>query len=85
MKKQLDERGIRLVLLPTPLKPMICPYQLNHDFTEDKLLVHPEFNSWAERLRKAGVTVVNPMQSLFELNKTVPAFLRTDSTGLPRE
>lgn len=83
MKKQLDERGIRLVLLPTPLKPMICPHQLNHDFAEGKLLVHPEFHLWAERLKKAGVTVVNPMQSLFELNKTVPAFLRTDTHWSP--
>ena len=83
MKKQLDERDIRLILLPTPLKPMICPYQLNHDFTKDKLLVHPEFNSWAERLRKTGVTVVDPMQSLFELNKIVPAFLRTDTHWSP--
>ena len=83
MKKQLDERGIRLVLLPTPLKPMICPHQLNHDFAEGKLLVHPEFHSWAERLKKAGVTVVNPMQSLFELNKTIPAFLRTDTHWSP--
>lgn len=83
MKKQLDERGIRLVLLPTPLKPMICPHQLNHDFAEGKLLVHPEFHSWAERLKKAGVTVVNPMQSLFELNQTIPAFLRTDTHWSP--
>lgn len=83
MRKQLDERGIRLVLLPTPLKPMICPHQLNHDFAEGKLLVHPEFHSWAERLKKAGVTVVNPMQSLFELNKTIPAFLRTDTHWSP--
>lgn len=83
MKKQLDERGIRLVLIPTPLKPMICPHQLNHDFAEGKLLVHPEFHSWAERLKKAGVTVVNPMQSLFELNKTIPAFLRTDTHWSP--
>lgn len=83
MKKQLDEKGIRLVVLPTPLKPMICPHQLNHDFAEGKLLVHPEFHSWAERLKKAGVTVVNPMQSLFELNKTIPAFLRTDTHWSP--
>ena len=83
MKKQLDERGIRLVLIPTPLKPMICPHQLNHDFAEGKLLVHPEFHSWAERLKKAGVTVVNPTQSLFELNKTIPAFLRTDTHWSP--
>lgn len=83
VKKQLDARGIELILLPTPLKPMICAHELNHRFAADQMLVHPEYASWAEALKKEGVCIIDIMPALHELNHTVPAFLRTDTHWSP--
>lgn len=83
MKRQLEARGIRLVLLPTPLKPMICAHQLTDKFQPGQLLMHPEYAAWAEELRSHGITIVDPTQTLYTLNTTKPAFLRTDTHWTP--
>lgn len=83
MKRQLDARGIQLILVPTPLKPMICAHQLNGNFAEGKMLLHPEYISWVEKLEMEGVLVADLMSVLYELNQNVPAYLRMDTHWSP--
>ena len=83
MKQQLEARGIRLVLLPTPLKPMLCARQLSHDFEPGQLLIHPAYAAWVSELQRHGVIIADPTKALQELNVAKPAFLRTDTHWTP--
>lgn len=80
MKRQLEERGIRLVLMPTPLKPIHRAHALHRAFPADAVLTNPDYAEWLGRLAAAGVTVVDPTTALTGKD----AFLRTDTHWTPQ-
>jgi len=55
---QMKARGIRLIVMPTPVKPMIHPDQLARGFSHRGAAVHNvSFAVFADRLREMGITV----------------------------
>lgn len=55
---QLRERGVPLLLVPLPVKPMIYPETVSaHDF--DKPLYHPDQLALYEQFRAAGIDVLD--------------------------
>ena len=79
--RQLQERDIALVLVPTPVKPMIYP---------DKLGGRPEplnnrsFAAFKSTVERAGITVIDLTEPLYELRASgVDSFLKTDTHWTP--
>jgi alginate O-acetyltransferase complex protein AlgJ len=85
-KRDLDARGISLVVVPTPVKPTIHPEKLSHRY--DAGSVHPEnpsYRSLVEELRRDGVLVFDPAEVL-TLNadgSDGPRYLATDTHWRP--
>jgi len=57
-KDQLAERGIKLIVMPTPVKPMIHPEKFSEDSNNDVGVVqNPSFDRFKRDLEEAGVAV----------------------------
>lgn len=74
--QQLEERGVSLVLLPTPSKGM---------FSNGQIVRNSGFSAFVETVEKEGVIVVDVAPEFQRLKKEgVPIFLRTDSHWTPQ-
>lgn len=89
--RQLADRGITLVVLPVPVKPMVEGHWLAREYRVSKSGVHVpiqttaqnairvranrSYNAWIENLRAAGVDVLDVAGALVEREK---------QTGLPQ-
>jgi len=79
---ELRERGIPLLLVPVPVKPMLYP---EHLLTKaaDEPLYHPDQLAFYDELRHAGIDVLDLTQPLFDLKKRYPLFLKQDTHWTP--
>ncbi len=79
--KQLQERGIRLIVLPVPSKPVIYADKLG---APDYPQQNPSFAAFKEALTNAGVEVVDLTEdfALMRRNSQEP-YLRTDTHWTP--
>jgi len=85
-KRDLDARGISLVVVPTPVKPTVHPEKLSHRY--DAGSVHPEnpsYRSLVEQLRRDGVLVFDPAEVLTANTDRPngPRYLATDTHWRP--
>ena len=85
--EQLAERGIRLILMPTPGKPMIHPEKLSSRFDPSEgALQNRSFEQFKHELQTAGVLVFDPAPWLAGRkgdSGDSAQFLRTDSHWTP--
>jgi alginate O-acetyltransferase complex protein AlgJ len=88
--EQLSERGITLIVVPTPLKPMIEPETLSARYgskADDNgaWLQNPSWPDFARRMAQAGVLVFDPTPTLARARKQTarPQFLRADTHWTP--
>lgn len=85
-KQQLLARGIDLIVMPTPLKPMLEPEKLWSRFDENTgLLQNPSYSQFLQSLSKEGVHVFDPTEIL-RARKTKTGesqFLQTDTHWRP--
>ena len=84
--RQLEARGITLVVMPTPLKPMIHPEKLASGYEAAPSPLHnPSFSAFAEDLRRAGVLVFDAADELARAGRSTgrPQFLATDTHWRP--
>ncbi|MEM9593691.1 MAG: hypothetical protein AAGD06_05485 [Acidobacteriota bacterium] len=86
--RQLTDRGIDLVVVPTPTKAMLHPGILAPSLEVGGEpvggLLNPSFAEWRERLETAGIMVFDPLDTLRALRRSgAPAFLRSDSHWSP--
>jgi alginate O-acetyltransferase complex protein AlgJ len=85
-KRDLDARGISLIVVPTPVKPTIHPDKLSRRY--DAGSVHPEnpsYSSLIEQLRRDGVLVFDPAE-VFTADagtSNAPQYLATDTHWRP--
>ncbi len=83
----LAERGIHLVLVPTPVKPSVEPALLSARYEgRDRHALHNlSFHDWVDRLRAAGVDVFMPGDALvtYREKSGQPAYLVTDTHWTP--
>lgn len=79
---ELKSRGIPLLLVPVPVKPMLYPEQLLNK-VPDGPLYHPEQLAFYDELRRAGIDVLDLSEPLYELKKRFPIFLKQDTHWTP--
>lgn len=79
--RQLKNRGIRLIVLPVPVKPMIYADKLG---AKTFPLQNPSFAEFQKRLEAAGVTVIDLAPEFATLRKRgVETYLKTDTHWTP--
>lgn len=83
----LAERGIHLVVVPTPVKPSVEPSLLSarYEGRDSHPLHNLSFKDWVDRLRAAGVDVFDPGDALvaYREQSGQPAYLATDTHWNP--
>lgn len=81
--RQLNKRGIALVLLPVPVKASIHPEKISRDIFTGPL-ANRDWTQFLQRLEEAGVTVFESRSLLYDYaQKHGSAFLQTDTHWLP--
>ena len=70
LKAQLDERGIQLVVMPTPVKPTIHPERFTRRFEGRKDPLRPaSYPTFIRELEQRGVLVFDPAPALLEAKR----------------
>ncbi len=85
-KKQLEARGIELIVMPTPVKPMLHPEMFSARFADrHQALQNPSYSEFEKRLAAEGVRVFDPSSHLMALKKQTqaPVYLETDTHWTP--
>ncbi len=85
-KEQLEERGIALIVVPTPLKQSIHPEKVSAGLAGlQEPVRNRSFKAFVKRLQKKGVTVFDPAPVLkkYADNTGRSAYLRTDTHWRP--
>ena len=82
LHRQLAERGIALVVVPTPVKPSIHPEQFVDGDTDRETALRPAvFDSFVHNLTEQGVLVFDPAPPILETDGT--SYLKTDTHWRP--
>ena len=84
--RQLDARGITLVVMPTPLKPTVHPEKLARQYDGwPSPLQNPSYAIFVEDLRRAGVLVFDVADVLVQERRQTgrPQYLSTDTHWRP--
>lgn len=85
-KRQLDARGILLIVVPTPAKSMIHPSQLAARYDPaDAPLENASFALFVDDLRREGVVVYEPAHAIAAASREFqqPQYLATDTHWRP--
>lgn len=84
--RQLAERDIHLILVPTPIKPSIHPEQFSRRFADQATaLQNPSYRAFLDDLSQAGVDVLDPSEILMQqrLQTDSATYLATDTHWRP--
>ncbi len=84
--QQLKERGIELIVMPAPSKPMIQPEQLSPAFSSRQAALQNEsYKKFRDALRREGIRLFDPSEALIEAKRRTgqPQFLQTDTHWTP--
>ncbi len=80
-QEQLKERGIRLILLPVPVKPMIYPDKLSG---VSGPLQNPSWEEFKKQMEDNGITVIDPASGFAAMRRQgVEPYLKTDTHWTP--
>jgi alginate O-acetyltransferase complex protein AlgJ len=86
LQSQLDARGIRLIVMPTPAKPTVHPEHFTGRFQgrEDPLRPAPYYD-FVRELERRGVLLFDPVPALLEAKRRTgsPQYLMTDTHWRP--
>jgi hypothetical protein len=83
-KRDLDARGIALVLMPTPLKPGVHPERLARRYTGAAGVLHnPSYRQFLDDMRRDGVLVFDPSEALAAARQSEPQYLAADTHWRP--
>lgn len=86
LKEQLHERGIQLVLMPTPVKPTVHPEYFGGDFEDREEPLRPaSFRTFLRELLQHGVLVFDAAPALLEAKRRTGTsqYLKTDTHWRP--
>jgi hypothetical protein len=82
--RQLEAQGIRLVLLPTPVKPGVHPEKLVASYPADRAIVqNASYGALLEWARAQGVVVFDPADVFSDARRSGPLYLATDTHWRP--
>lgn len=85
-KRQLDARGITLVVMPTPVKPMVHPEKLARTYEDRPVpLQNPSYAAFLEDLAREGVLVFDASEALVNARRGSgrAQYLATDTHWRP--
>lgn len=82
-RDQLKARGIELIVMPVPTKPMIEAERLIGDAGKGLVLQNPSYGEFRRRLADAGVPVFDPYDLLVKEQSGGDAYLETDTHWNP--
>ncbi|MEZ5328777.1 MAG: hypothetical protein R3F19_27340 [Verrucomicrobiales bacterium] len=86
--EQLHERGIELVLVPAPVKPMIYPENLTDNAAPTSPVRHRDSDAFFAALRSKGIAIIDVADILWQMKETDAAdgavFLKQDTHWRPR-
>jgi hypothetical protein len=84
LKRDLDARGIALIVMPTPLKPVVHPEMLAERYASlDRTLHNPSYERLVADLRRDGVVVFDPSDTLAAGRRSGPQYLASDTHWRP--
>ena len=82
--RQLEARGITLIVVPTPVKSTIHPEKFSKRYqTPDTPVHNPFYAAFVEALTSEGVLVYDPSSLLFAAARQEAQYLRTDTHWKP--
>lgn len=80
--QQLKERGIRLILLPAPVKPMLYGDKLG---TTMQIRQNPSYQEFKSRIEAEGISIMDFTDALFQMRQTTTEpYLHTDTHWSPK-
>ena len=85
-KRDLEARGISLIVVPTPVKPAVHPEKLSRRYEAGSPRPdNPSYASFVEQLRRDGVLVFDPAEAFTAdpAGSTAPYYLATDTHWRP--
>jgi len=83
-KRDLEARGITLIVMPTPVKPGVHPEMLARRYADATGALHnPSYRAFVQDLRRDGVLVFDPSEALAAARRTAPQYLATDTHWRP--
>jgi len=86
LKQQLAQRGIALIIVPTPIKAMIHPEKLSHRYDRRlSELQNPSYARFKKEMESEGVLVFDPVPILMgvKTKRDQPQYLATDTHWRP--
>jgi hypothetical protein len=86
LQEELESRGVDLLLLPTPVKPVLEPEFFSRRYAQGpRPIQNPSYELFCRRLVEAGIELFDVAESLsLEAGaKSDPLFLRVDSHWTP--
>ena len=83
--EQLERRGVRLIVAPTPVKPSADPRQVGHGGLDPGPVRNRSYRRFAQELERAGVTVFDAGRTLAALRRegAGPLYLAADTHWRP--
>ena len=81
--RDLQARGITLIVMPTPVKPGVHPEMLAGGSNPAGALQNPSFAEFVADLGRAGLLVFDPGDRLAAARRANPQYLKTDTHWLP--
>jgi len=86
LRTELQDRGIHLLLLPTPVKPMLEPDFFSRRYSRDSPpLQNPSFEELCRRFDEEGIDYLDVSAGLWQMGreKSEPLYLRSDTHWTP--
>ena len=85
LHERLERRGIRLVVVPTPVKPSADPRRVGAGGFESEPVMNRSYRRYVRELERAGVTVFDVSRTLSRLRRegAGPLYLATDTHWRP--
>ena len=85
LHEQLERRGVRLIVVPTPVKPSADPRQIGFGRFESELIMNRSYGRYVEGIQRAGVTVFDVSRTLSEMRREGAGslYLATDTHWRP--
>jgi len=82
--RNLEARGITLVVVPTPLKPGVHPERLARRYADGAgVLQNPSYREFVEAMTRAGVLMFDPSDVLAPERRTGEQYLVSDTHWRP--
>jgi alginate O-acetyltransferase complex protein AlgJ len=82
--RDLQARGITLVVMPVPVKPAVRPDMFVGRYDDSAtILQNPSYRKWVDDLRHQGVLVFDPSSALSAARSSGPLYLAADTHWRP--